>query len=114
MLRFIPLPPRVRLRRTYTRPAARVAARLSRPPADRPCQGPRPRADTNAVPTHRDLPDDWPELARRRSQEVDAADGRARDGRRRSAEAEHRAQGELDKAADAARARTSSPPPKRA
>jgi hypothetical protein len=65
------------------------------------------------VPTHRDLPDDWPELARRRGQEVDAADGRARDGRRRSAAAEHRAQAELEQAADAARAQTSSPPPKR-
>jgi hypothetical protein len=64
------------------------------------------------VPTHRDLPDDWRERARRHRQELEAADGRAREGRRRSADAEHRAQGELDQAADAARASTSSPPPK--
>lgn len=37
------------------------------------------------MPTHRELPIDWPAIHRRRQAEVDAADQRARENRRRQA-----------------------------
>jgi hypothetical protein len=65
------------------------------------------------VPTHRDLPDDWQDITRRRQAEVDAADEVARDARRGMHQERSKLRAELDRASDTARASTSSPPPGR-